>query len=186
MTSEDVPHSLSIPALRTKQAVLPGRFTQLWFTPTTPGAYNFFCGEFCGAAHTRMNGTLFVMPAAEYQQWLKGVPAGGGQLLTPVAAGEKLFKAAVPGCFVCHSGLPGALGPKLDGVFGHKVTLADGKEVVADEAYIVESIVNPMAKLVKGYAPVMPPTFKQQLSEEQISQLVAYIKSLGGPAEAKK
>lgn len=180
MTSEDVIHSFYVPAFRVKADAVPGRYTQAWFTPTKPGTYNLFCAEYCGTEHSKMGGFVYVQTPEEYQKWLKGVTAG--PQLPPEEAGAKLFVAK--GCQVCHSGLPGALGPKLNGVFGHKVKLLDGSEVMADEEYLRESILNSMAKIVQGYAPVMP-MFKGQLSEEEVMQLIAYIKTLKGEAGAK-
>ena len=82
-------------------------------------------------------------------------------------------------CITCHSGAPGQLGPNLAGVYGHKVKIKGGGEVVADEAYLRESILNSQAKIVEGYLPVMP-VFKGQVTEEQVMQLIAYIKTLSG------
>lgn len=181
MTSEDVIHSFFVPAFRVKADAVPGRYTRLWFTPTKPGAYHLFCAEYCGTEHSRMAGLIHVMQPADYQAWLKGAVAGAPQD-PPEVAGEKLFKAQ--GCATCHSGLPGALGPNLAGVFGHKVKLLDGSEVLADEDYMRESILNSQAKIVAGFAPVMP-IFKGLLTEEQVMQLTAYIKSLKAEAGTK-
>lgn len=180
MTSEDVIHSFYIPAFRVKADAVPGRYSQVWFTPTKAGVYNLFCAEYCGTEHSRMGGLVYVLKPEEYQKWLAGVT--GGPQLPPEEAGAKLFVAK--GCQVCHSGLPGALGPKLNGLFGAKTKLLDGSEVTADEDYLHESILNSFAKIKAGYAPVMP-LFKGQLSEEEVMQLIAYIKSLKGEAGTK-
>jgi len=132
------------------------------------------------------NGTDFVqIPVARAMEILAekklpvrkavAAPAAGE---TPVQAGQRLFTEL--GCIACHAGLPGGLGPKLDGVFGHEVTLADGSKVIADEAYVRESILEPMTKLVAGFTPVMPP-FKGVVKDDQLDNLVAYIKSLSNP-----
>lgn len=181
MTSEDVIHSFYIPAFRVKADVVPGRYTQLWFTPTKVGKYNLFCAQYCGTEHSRMGGFVYVQTPAEYQQWLKGVSSG--PQLSPEKAGEQLFVSK--GCLVCHNpDVPVTLGPKLKGLLGSKVKLTDGREVLADEDYIRESIVDSQAKIVAGFAPVMP-LFKGQLTEEEVMQLIAYIKTLKGETGTK-
>jgi cytochrome c oxidase subunit 2 len=171
MTSEDVIHSFFVPAFRIKSDVLPGRYTTLWFTPTKPGRYHLFCAEYCGTDHSRMIGWVTVMEPEDYQAWLAGGPAPA----SPAAAGEQLFTQLA--CSTCHKEQPGGRGPVLKGVFGSKVTLASGETVTADEDYIRESILNPTAKVVAGFQPIMP-SFQGQVSEEGILQLINYIKSL--------
>jgi cytochrome c oxidase subunit 2 len=179
MISEDVIHSFYVPEFRLKHDVLPGRYTNLWFTATGPGEYNIYCTEFCGTDHSRMIGKVIVMEARQYQDWLSGGQAEGA---VPVAgAGEQLFTQL--GCSSCHSGQPGAVGPPLAGLFGQTVTLEDGQTVTADENYIRESILLPQEKIVAGYEPVMP-TYEGQISEEQLVQIVSYIRSLGSNTEA--
>jgi cytochrome c oxidase subunit 2 len=174
MTSEDVIHSFYIPAFRVKMDVVPGRYSSTWFEATKEGTYHLFCAEYCGTDHSAMKGQVIVMSPAAYEDWLAGTTTGGAPV--PMAdAGAQLFKEKA--CITCHGGQTGALGPALAGVFGHKVTLADGQEVMVDESYIRESILKPQAKLVRGFGPVMP-TFAGQLSEDQILQLITYIKSL--------
>lgn len=181
MTSEDVLHSYFIPAFRTKTDVVPGRYTTTWFTPTKAGTYHLFCAEYCGTQHSGMIGNVIVLEPAEYQQWL----AGGPKEASPSATGQKLFASLA--CNTCHYDKDGGRGPSLVGVFGSQVKLENGTMVVADEGYLRESILNPQAKIVAGFQPVMP-TFQGQLSEEQVLQLIAYIKSIGaqdGAAAAK-
>jgi cytochrome c oxidase subunit II len=172
MTSEDVIHSYFIPAFRTKTDVIPGRFTMSWFQPTKIGTYHLFCAEYCGTQHSGMIGKIIVMEPAEYQAWL----GGGTKETTPVAAGQNLFASLA--CNTCHREESGGRGPKLVGLYGTQVKLSNGTTVTVDEAYIRESILTPTAKLVEGYQPIMP-TFQGQVSEEQILQLIAYIKSIG-------
>ncbi|HMO52225.1 MAG TPA: cytochrome c oxidase subunit II [Kiritimatiellia bacterium] len=172
MTSEDVIHSFFIPAFRVKNDVLPGRYTQLWFHPKKEGTFHLFCAEYCGTEHSRMVGYVKVMSEDEYVRWSAGLGPEGE---TPVQAGTRLF--AELGCLACHNPASGALGPNLAGVFGHEVELADGAKVIADENYLRESILNPQAKVVAGYAPIMP-TFQGSVTEEQLGHLIAYIKSL--------
>jgi cytochrome c oxidase subunit 2 len=170
MATEDVLHSMFIPAFRVKQDVVPGanRFSSLWFEATKPGKYHIFCAEYCGTQHSGMIGSVYVMEPVAYQQWLAGGANTGGSM---VQQGEKLFSTL--GCVTCHQA--GGLGPQLEGVFGKKRTFTDGQSLVADESYIRESILNSQAHVVAGYQPIMP-VFQGQISEEQLMQLVAFVK----------
>lgn len=171
LTSEDVLHDLYFPSFRVKMDVIPGRYTQLWFNATKLGTYHIFCAEYCGTNHSGMIGRVVVMEQDEYSSWLGGgVPEG-----TLADQGEELFTQYA--CITCHA--PGAVarGPVLNGLVGSTVTLEGGTTVVADAEYIRESILNPMAKVVAGFPPIMP-TFQGQLSEEQVLALTEYIKSL--------
>ena len=172
MTSEDVIHSYFIPAFRTKADVVPGRYTMTWFEPTKPGTYHLFCTEYCGTQHSGMIGKVTVLSQSDYQNWL----AGGTSEGSPAKNGEKLFASLA--CSTCHQDQNRGRGPTLAGLFGSQVKLDNGTSVLADDAYIRESILNPRAKMVAGYQPIMP-TFQGQVSEEQIIQLIAYIKSIG-------
>lgn len=174
MTSEDVIHSFYIPAFRVKKDVLPGRYTTLWFEPTKVGEYHLFCAEYCGTEHARMIGTVYVMEPQDYENWLSG-----GAANEPMeVAGERLFEQYA--CHTCHKADGSGRGPSLVGLFGKTVALADGRSAVVNETYIRESILNPAAQVVAGYQPIMP-TFKGQISEDGILQLIAYIKSLKSP-----
>lgn len=172
LASEDVVHDFSIPAFREKMDVVPGRYNVLWFRALKPGRYHFFCQQYCGTNHARMVGWLTVMEPNDYTQWLAGSSEG---VENPVTAGEKLF--AERACITCHLADGTGRAPSLNGVYGGKVLLADGSTVTGDDAYIRESILQPKAKIVAGYQPLMP-TFQGQLTEEQILDLTAYIKSL--------
>ena len=170
MTSQDVIHSFFVPAFRIKQDVLPGRYTVAWFRATKPGTYHLFCAEYCGTWHSGMVGSVIVMPPAEYEAWINGSRTG------PLSqTGQKLF--AELGCSTCHRSDTQGRGPSLQGVFGKPVMLQDGRTVVADEDYVRESILDPGAKIVNGFKPIMP-TFQGLVSDEQLNALVAYIKSL--------
>ncbi len=172
LISEDVIHSLYIPAFRVKQDVLPGRYTTLWFKPTKVGRYHLFCAEYCGAKHSQMQGVVHVLEPAKYQAFLAG--ALSDQSPTNVSLLEQ-FR-----CHTCHQGGGEASrGPPLQDLIGKKVPLTSGQTVVADEAYIRESIVRPQAKIVAGY-PALMPSFDGQISEEGLNQIIAEIKSLGG------
>ena len=173
MTSQDVIHSFFVPAFRMKQDVLPGRYTVLWFRATKPGTYHLFCAQYCGTQHSGMIGSIIVMEPAQYEAWMSG--GSNGPLSV---SGEKIF--AELGCATCHRMDSQGRGPNLQGVFGKPVQLEDGRMVTADENYIRESILDPGAKVVRGFKPVMP-TFQGLVSEEQVNALVAYVKSLGIP-----
>jgi cytochrome c oxidase subunit 2 len=169
LTSEDVIHDFFVPAFRVKKDVLPGTYTTLWFEPTKVGRYHFFCSQYCGTNHASMRGWVYVMDPADYQNWL----AGGTSGQTMAQAGAKLFDRY--NCVTCHK--KGGRGPLLQGVYGSKVHLTGGGTVTADDAYLRESILTPQAKLVQGYGPIMP-TFQGQLTEMNVLQLIAYIKTL--------
>ncbi|MGE5547307.1 MAG: cytochrome c oxidase subunit II [Solirubrobacterales bacterium] len=174
MTSQDVIHSLFLPALRIKQDVLPGRVTQLWFRADRPGIYHLHCAEYCGTNHSLMGTRFIVLAPPDYQRWLKGE----GEDAILVRQGADLFRAR--GCSGCHEGGPGApvRAPSLKGVFGGPVFLADGTSVIADEAYLRDSILLPGRQIVAGFKDDMP-SFAGKLSEGEIQSLVAYVKSLG-------
>ena len=172
LASEDVLHSFYIPAFRVKADVIPGRYNHLWFTATKPGRYHLFCAEYCGTTHSGMIGWVQAMEPTEFQTWL----GGGNASDTPAAAGAKLFDDLV--CSSCHRDDALARAPQLKGLFGKTVQLQNGATAVADESYIRESIVNPQAKVVAGFQPIMP-TFQGLVTEEQLLQLIAYVRSLG-------
>jgi len=171
MGSEDVIHNFYVPAFRVKMDVVPGRYNTLWFRPTKIGKYHFFCSQYCGTNHAIMGGYVYVQDPAEYAAWLSG-DAGD---VNPVSAGERLFTQLA--CVTCHVSNGTGRGPSLNGLYGNKVLLADGTSVTADESYIRESILQPKAKITAGYQPVMP-TFQGLVTEEQVLNLTAYIKSL--------
>jgi cytochrome c oxidase subunit 2 len=180
MASEDVIHSFFIPAFRVKADVIPGRYNTLWFEATRAGRYHLFCAEYCGTKHSGMIGSVVAMEPDDFQAWLGG--DGGGQTQdTPAAAGAKLFQDLA--CITCHQATGGARGPALANIFGSRVELQDGDSVVVDEGYLRESIVNPQAKVVAGYQPIMP-TFQGLVTEEQLLQLIAYVRSLSQPGQA--
>jgi cytochrome c oxidase subunit 2 len=171
MTSEDVIHSFFIPAFRTKQDVVPGRYSTVWLTPTKPGKYHLFCAEYCGTKHSGMIGWVYVLEQNEYQEWLNGGAAMGSMS----EKGGKLFDDLA--CSNCHKQDGSGRCPSLVGLYGKHVQLADGRVITADEAYIRESILQPSAKVVAGFQPLMP-TFQGLINEEGVVQLIEYIKSL--------
>lgn len=206
MKSEDVLHSFFIPAFRTKQDVVPGIFTTLRFTPNKVGTYNIFCAEYCGTDHSGMMGEAIVLSQEDFQRWQDGllnipefvktvganVAANGGNLnsgaldpapaksdlaLTPMAAkGEKLFNTKT--CSTCHS-IDGSrkVGPSFKGLWGSLEETQDGAKVKVDENYFRESLLEPMKRITKGYPPAMP-TFKGQLTDDEIRYLIAFVKTL--------
>jgi cytochrome c oxidase subunit 2 len=177
MTSQDVIHSFYVPAFRIKQDVLPGRYTTAWFRATKPGVYHLFCAEYCGTQHSGMIGQVVVMEPAQYQAWLSGGTSTGSL----ASNGQSLFQQL--GCGTCHRFDTQGRGPNLAGIFGKPVALEDGRTVIADENYIRESILSPSAKVVSGFKPIMP-VFQGLVSEEQLTELVEYVKSLGAPGAA--
>jgi len=175
MATEDVIHDVFVPAFRIKADVVPGRYTTEWFEATKPGRYHFFCAEYCGMNHSGMGGYVVVMEPTEFENWL----SGNTNQMSPAAAGQQMFESL--GCASCHgANAEGGRGPALLGVYGSNVVLNNGQSLKADEAYVRESILNPQAKIVTGFGPIMP-SFQGQLSEEQLLQLVSYIKSLSTP-----
>jgi len=177
MGSEDVLHDFSIPAFRVKMDVVPGKLTTMWFEATAVGTYHIFCAEYCGTKHSGMIGQVTVMSPQDYEVWL----AGGKSTGTAAQNGERLFTDLA--CVTCHKPDSSGRGPSLAGVFGSKVTLTDGRTVVADENYLRESIMNSQAKVVQGYQGIMP-TFQGMVTEENLMQLIAYIKTLKPAAKA--
>ncbi|HEX4999585.1 MAG TPA: c-type cytochrome, partial [Terriglobia bacterium] len=170
LTSQDVIHSFFVPAFRIKQDAVPGQYRTMWFRPTQPGTYHLFCAEYCGTNHSRMIGSVVVLEESEYERWL-----AGANNLDPVEAGKDLFTDF--DCVSCHGTGKRARGPTLGNLFGTRVALEGGGSALFDEAYIRESILEPNKKIAAGFEPVMP-SFRGQLSEEQILDLIAYIRSL--------
>ena len=178
MGSEDVIHSFFIPDFRVKADVVPGRYNHMWFTATVPGRYHIFCTQYCGTKHSNMIGWVTAMAPADYQAWLSGGSTGGSM----ADAGGKLFADLT--CNTCHLDNGQGRGPVLKGLYGKQVLLGSGQTVTVDDAYLRESILNPQAKLVAGFQPLMP-TFQGLVTEEQLLQLIAYVKSLGETPAAK-
>jgi cytochrome c oxidase subunit 2 len=176
MTSEDVIHSFYIPAFRVKKDVVPGTYNMTWFQATKTGEYHLFCAQYCGTKHSGMVGSIIVLEPAAFQEWL----AGGPPPVSPVEAGRKLFNDLA--CATCHQTESLARGPRLDGIYGRKTMLSTGEKVVADEAYLRESILRPADKVVAGYAPVMP-TYQGLIGEGDMLNLIAYLRSLKAVVE---
>ncbi|CCD90794.1 Cytochrome c oxidase, subunit II [Bradyrhizobium sp. ORS 375] len=171
MTSQDVIHSFFVPAFRVKQDVLPGRTTELWFKPTRTGVFPLLCAEYCGTDHSLMRGRIIVMQPEAYAQWLSAQPQGDDL----AHQGARLFVAN--GCSGCHASSSNVHAPSLQGLYGRTVALADGRHVVADDAYIRDSILQPKRDIAAGYEPIMP-SFAGLLDDGEIQSLIAYIRSL--------
>jgi len=171
MTTEDVLHSFFIPDFRVKKDVVPGMYTSVWFTPTKTGKFHLYCAEYCGNQHSGMIGWVHVMEPADYEAWLAGVNRGE----TMAQAGERLFSRY--GCASCHKEDNSGRCPTLKDIIGTQVQLANGGRALVDEAYLRESILKPNAKIVAGYTTTEMPTFQGQLNEDQVLQLIAFIKA---------
>ena len=179
MRADDVLHSFFVPAFRVKQDLMPGRYTQLWFTPTKIGTFDIFCAEYCGTGHSKMLGKVIVLSPEAYDIWEKGVAVDGGEAvasLPPAELGEKLYKGK--GCNACHS-VDGSvvIGPSFKGLYERTGELEDGASYRADENYIRQSILEPQEQIVEGFQPVMP-SFKGILSDAEITAIIAYMKTL--------
>ena len=173
MTSQDVIHSFYVPAFRIKQDVLPGRYTSIWFRATKPGKYHLFCAEYCGTKHSGMIGWIYALDPQQYQHWLQEGAAEGSLAST----GEKLFHQF--GCANCHYFDGHGRCPNLQGLYHSTVRLAGGSTVLADETYIRRKLFDPRATTVEGYDKNVMPDFSHQLTEDEVIQLIAYIRSLG-------
>jgi cytochrome c oxidase subunit 2 len=175
MTSRDVIHSFFVPAFRIKQDVVPGRTTVAWFEATKPGSYEILCTEYCGLEHSYMRGRVVVLDAGKWAERAESSQVGEDL----ARQGQKI--AADYGCLRCHTvdGTP-HLGPTWAGAFGRPVRLANGRTVIADEAYLTQSMMDPLLELHAGFPPIMP-TYRGLLEGVEVAALVAYIKSLPAP-----
>ena len=178
MTSEDVIHSFFVPAFRVKADVIPGRYNTVWFEATKTGTYQLFCTEYCGAEHSRMIGRVMVMEPAAYQAWLTGGAAGP----TLAASGEQLFESLA--CNTCHRPDTAVRGPILAGLLRQPgAPRTTGRPWSPTTTTCASRSSMPAEKIVAGYQPVMP-TFKGQVTEEQLLALLRYIKDLAPAKQA--
>jgi cytochrome c oxidase subunit 2 len=194
LTSRDVIHSFFVPELRLKQDALPGRYTQTWFSADRPGRYQIFCAEYCGLNHSGMLGELLVLPPDEFDAWVgeqrRGVAQAQDGAATPGEAqlpGASLVEqgrtvATQQGCFKCHS-VDGSrhIGPTFLDLYQRQEKLSTGQQVVADEAYLTRSMMDPAAEVVAGYQNVMP-SFQGRMTPPEVAAIVEYLKSLKTPA----
>jgi cytochrome c oxidase subunit 2 len=176
LSASDVLHGFYLPDFRVKMDMIPGRVTTLWVQPDRPGSYQIFCTVYCGTGHSNMLARLIVMPQGEYAEWVEHGGREGGEREPLAVRGERILTGA--GCLNCHA-VDGKekIGPNLRGLYGSKVPLEGGTIVTGDEEYLRESIVDPGAKVVKGYPNVMP-TFKASISPEDVKAVVEYLKTL--------
>ena len=168
MTSEDVIHSFYVPAFRIKTDVLPSGYTSIWFKADRTGTFTLFCAEYCGTEHSKMVGRVIVMDPHAYEGWLEGTKPAR----TTAESGAELF--ATRGCTTCHRPDSAARAPLLVGLLDKPVRLSDGQTIVSDANYIRESILQPAAKVVLGYPPIMP-AYQGQFTEDELVALVAYL-----------
>jgi len=177
LTSEDVIHSLYIPAFRIKMDAVPGRYNKTWFRASLPGQYPLLCTEYCGTGHSDMLSWCVVHEVGDFEKWLLAA-SDFLATLSPAEGGERLYQ--IKGCKQCHSVDGSAMvGPTFQGLYGATRTFTDGSSLVAEENYVRESILEPLAKIVAGYEPVMP-TFQGKISDAEITALIAYLKKLSG------
>lgn len=170
MTSEDVLHDFYVPAFRVKMDAVPGKYTYLWFEATKPGKYDLFCAMYCGTDHSRMVGHVYAMEPAEYEAWLTEKADRSLAL-----QGRQLFQKLQ--CVTCHHPEAGNRAPILENLYGRRVELDGGRSVVADESYLRESILYPANKVRAGWRPIMP-SYQNQVSEEELVKLIAFLKAL--------
>ena len=178
LSSQDVIHSFFVPSFRIKQDAVPGRYTALWFNATKLGEFHIFCAEYCGTSHSGMLGTLRVVTQEEFNKYME---QGQEEGQLPLAKrGEKLF--SLKACASCHSVDSPAVkvGPSLFKKFGTEETLEGDQKVLVDENYVRESILQPNAKIVKGFPHGVMPTFQGQINENELNALIEYVKSLSG------
>ena len=175
LQSQDVLHSLYVPAFRVKKDVVPGRYNHMWFQATKPGTFDLYCTEYCGTGHSQMLTKVEVQEPTAFAKWLEDA-ANFVDRMPPAEAGFKLYE--MRGCKQCHS-IDGTrmTGPSFKGLFGSTHPLVAGADVTVDENYIRESILNPGAKVVKGYENVMP-TFQGRIKDNEIGAIIAYLKSI--------
>ena len=174
MTSQDVLHGFYLPSFRVMQDILPGRYTYLWVQPMKEGTYDIFCTQYCGTGHSEMRAAMVVMAEKDYQAWLTGEKKAEAKPLAE--QGEELVEKS--GCLSCHTtdGKP-KIGPTFKGLFGSTSHFTDGTSAVADENYIRNYILQPNVKVIKGFPPIMP-TFKGILKDDDITAIIAYLKTL--------
>ncbi len=184
LRSKDVLHDFYIPQIRSKMDMVPGLVSYFWFTPTKTGRFEVLCAEFCGVGHYNMRGMMVVDDAPEFNQWLaKQTTFAQSQVNKSATAASNLLErgrqlAESQGCVACHSMDGGSsLGPGWKDLYGKTETLDDGTTVVVDDDYIKESILNPKAKIVQGYPPVM---VSYQLDDANLEALIVLIKDLSG------
>jgi cytochrome c oxidase subunit 2 len=175
MSSNDVIHSFWVPEFRVKQDIVPGQVTELRITPTLLGNYKVLCAELCGASHAYMEGLVKVVDLANFEFWIADQQATVD--IDPVLQGQQLVQQY--GCTTCHS-LDGSIkiGPSWKDLYESTVTLDDGSTIIADQAYLISSILEPNLYVHKGFPANVMPSFTEILDQTQIESIVAFIESL--------
>ena len=188
LRSNDVLHDFFVPEIRAKMDAVPGMITYFWFEPTRAGKYEILCAELCGRNHYTMRGEMYIDTQEDFDAWFAEQPTWAQmqagvepKAYTPLGRrGRDVANAQ--GCFACHS-LDGSqvVGPTWQGLWGSSRMLDDGTSVVADEAYVAESIREPAVKLVEGFAPVMISYDATLVSDGDLAALIAYLQEETGP-----
>lgn len=181
MISQDVIHAFYVPAFRVQYMVVPGRYTQMWFTPTQKGEFHLFCNMYCGTQHSEMGGRVVVMEPRAYSEWLARNGENTPQL-SIAQAGARLFNKI--GCVNCHGGQDNVKGPTLNGIYNTARTMTDGAVMRADETYLREAILRPHNQITQGYENTMLP-YEGQLTEDQVLQLITFIRDGAGPNQVQ-
>ena len=185
LTSPDVLHSIYIPAFRVKRDVVPGRITEMWFEANRVGSYDLFCAEYCGLQHSFMTTEVVVMSQEKYDNWYIDTTAVVKLMAIPGGAGLKILRDN--GCIACHS-LDGSrlVGPSYKGIFGHEievVTKGVERKLLVDAEYIKKSIYNPDVDIVKGFSKGLMRSYQNELSEEEVEQIIVYLETLSDKKE---
>ncbi|WP_282015070.1 cytochrome c oxidase subunit II [Marinifilum flexuosum] len=177
----DVLHSVYIPAFRLKQDVVPGQEHMMWFIPGREGEFDLFCTEYCGLQHSYMQTSVIVMPQDKFDSWYIDTT----QTVTlisdkPGALGKRIVQKN--GCLACHS-IDGSklVGPTWKGLFGKTEIVKTGKEkreVIVDSAYVLNSIYNPNDDIVDGYQKGLMLSYKNELTEEDIGEIIKFMRTL--------
>ncbi|MEI8047719.1 MAG: cytochrome c oxidase subunit II [Bacteroidota bacterium] len=183
MVSLDVIHSLYIPAFRIKTDVVPGTDNYMWFKSLVVGSYDLFCAEYCGLRHSYMGTVVEVVDQGTFNKWYAATPPKNDSTVAAKPGFKGKLLTEQKGCIACHSSDGTKIvGPSYKGIFGHKVTVeTNGKdrEIMVDEAYLKKSILEANADVVKGFPKGSMPDYKAQLSEQDVNDIIEYIKTLG-------
>jgi len=169
----DVLHSFYVPAFRTKEDIIPGQTTYLWFNATKKGEFNILCAEYCGTRHSYMQSFVKVVDEKEYLNWVK----------------PKVAKSTKPkgleiiennGCLACHAlDATVRVGPGFKDLYNTKVNVTTDsmkKELLRDENYLKDAILNPNKEIVEGFFPNVMPGFKGVLNDDDINEIIKYLK----------
>lgn len=179
MQALDVIHSFWVPEFRVKQDLVPGRITEYRVTPTLIGDYKVRCAEICGTSHAYMESPVTVVEQTAFETWVSEQQVAAAEAeanATPEQRGQKIYQTY---CQACHTinGTAGN-GPTWQGLYGSTVELSDGSTVVADDAYITQSIKEPQSQVVKGFPPMAFNATAVGIGDPEIQYIIAFIKTL--------